>query len=133
MEAFELVNCIFYEIGNRDIDDSDGGTSFVADNCYEYWQTILQECNDKEKENMFQWFQDHQENYVIDYLEDYISDFLLNEFHDEELLQKKLHMLDEKIVKFQKENYSGDSYSAYYGMVNNIITRICLMEELSLF
>ena len=40
-------------------------------------------------------------------------------------------MLDEKIVKFQKENYSGDSYSAYYGMVNNIITRICLMEELS--
>ena len=68
--------------------------------------------------------------YII-YLEDYISDFLLNEFHDEELLQKKLHMLDEKIVKFQKENYSGDSYSAYYGMVNNIITRICLMEELS--
>ena len=49
-KAFELVNCIFYEIGNRDIDDSDGGTSFVADNCYEYWQTILQECNDKEKE-----------------------------------------------------------------------------------
>ena len=49
MEAFELVNCIFYEIGNRDIDDSDGGTSFVADNCYEYWQTILQECNDKER------------------------------------------------------------------------------------
>ena len=63
MEAFELVNCVFYEIGNRDIDDSDGGTSFVADNCYEYWQTILQECDDKEKETMFQWFQHHQENY----------------------------------------------------------------------
>lgn len=131
MEAFELVNCVFYEIGNRDIDDSDGGTSFVADNCYEYWQTILQECNDKEKENMFQWFQDHQENYVIDYLEDYISDFLLNEFHDEEMLRKKLYMLDEKIAKFQKENYSGDSYSAYYGMVNNITARIRLMVELN--
>lgn len=131
MEAFELVNCVFYEIGNRDMDDSDGGTSFVADNCYEYWQTILQECNDKEKENMFQWFQDHQENYVIDYLEDYISDFLLNEFHDEEMLRKKLYMLDEKIAKFQKENYSGDSYSAYYGIVNNITARIRLMEELN--
>ena len=131
MEAFELVNCVFYEIGNRDIDDSDGGTSFVADNCYEYWQTILQECNDKEKENMFQWFQDHQENYVIDYLEDYISDFLLNEFHDEEMLRKKLYMLDEKIAKFQKENYSGDSYSADYGMVNNITARIRLMAELN--
>lgn len=131
MEAFELVNCVFYEIGNRDMDDSDGGTSFVADNCYEYWQTILQECNDKEKESMFQWFQEHQENYVMDYLEDYISDFLLNEFHDEEILQKKLHMLDEKIAKFQKENYSGDSYSAYYGVVNNITARICLMQELN--
>lgn len=131
MEAFELVNCVFYEIGNRDMDDSDGGTSFVADNCYEYWQTILQECNDKEKESMFQWFQEHQENYVMDYLEDYISDFLLNEFHDEEILQKKLHMLDEKIAKFQKENYSGDSYSAYYGVVNNITARIHLMQELN--
>ena len=131
MEAFELVNCVFCEIGNRDMDDSDGGTSFVADNCYEYWQTILQECNDKEKESMFQWFQEHQENYVIDYLEDYISDFLLNEFHDEEILQKKLHMLDEKIAKFQKENYSGDSYSAYYGVVNNITARIRLMQELN--
>ena len=100
MEAFELVNCVFYEIGNRDIDDSDGGTSFVADNCYEYWQTILQECDDKEKETMFQWFQHHQENYVVDYLEDYVSDFLLSEFHDEELLRKKLHMLDEKISIF---------------------------------
>lgn len=131
IEAFELVNCVFYEIGNRDIDDSDGGTSFVADNCYEYWQRILHECDNNEKETMFQWFQHHQENYVIDYLEDYVSDFLLNEFHDEEMLRKKLHMLDEKIAKFQKENYSGNSYSAYYGMVNNIIARIHLMEELN--
>ena len=132
MEAFELVNCVFYEIGNRDMDDSDGSISFVVDNCYEYWQTILHECNDEEKETMFQWFQAHQEkNYVVDYLEDYISDFLMNEFHDEEMLRKKLHMLDEKITKFQKENYSGDSYSSYYGMVNNITARICLMEELN--
>ena len=131
MEAFELVNCVFYEMGNRDIDDSDGGTSFVADNCYEYWQTILKKCNYEEKETMFQWFQDHQENYVIDYLKGYISDFLLNEFHDEEMLCKKLYMLDEKIAKFQKENYSGDSYSAYYGMVNNITARLRLMEELN--
>ena len=131
MEAFELVNCVFHEIGNRDMDDSDGGTSFVADNCYEYWQTILHECNDEEKENMFQWFRHPQENYVIDYMEEYVSDFLLNEFHDEGMLQEKLHMLDEKIDKVQKEKYSGDLYSAYYGMVNNITARIRLMEELN--
>lgn len=131
MEAFGLVNCVFHEIGNRDMDDSDGGTSFVADNCYEYWQTILHECNDEEKENMFQWFRYPQENYVIDYMEEYVSDFLLNEFHDEGMLQEKLHMLDEKIDKVQKEKYSGDLYSVYYGMVNNITARIRLMEELN--
>ena len=64
-------------------------------------------------------------------MEDYISGFLLNEFQDAEMLREKLTMLDEKIAKFQKENYSGDSYSAYYGMVNNITARICLMEELN--
>ena len=30
-----------------------------------------------------------------------------------------------------QKNYSGDSYSAYYGMVNNISVRIHLMEELN--
>ena len=70
-------------------------------------------------------------SYVIDYMEEYISDFLLNEFHDGGILWEKLHMLDEKIAKFQKENYSGDSYSAYYGMVNNITARIHLMKELN--
>lgn len=131
MEAFELVNCVFYEIGNRDIDDSDGGISCVANNCYEYWQTILHECNKEETENMFQWFRHHQENDVIDYMEDYMSDFLMNEFHGEGMLREKLHMLDEKINKVQKETYSGDSYSAYYGMVNHITERIRLMEELN--
>lgn len=131
MEAFDLVNCVFYEVGNRDMDDSDGGTSYVATNCYDYWKEILQECGEEEKEKMFQWFQAHQDNYVIDYMEDYISDFLLDEFHDEKMLREKLRMLDEKIHKVSKENYSGDSYSSYYGMVNNVSARIHLMKELN--
>ena len=68
---------------------------------------------------------------MIDFMEDYISDFLLNEFHDERMVREKLHRIDKKIHKAQKENYSGDSYSAYYGMVNNISVRIHLMEELN--
>ena len=82
MEAFELVNCVFCEIGNRDMDDSDGGTAYVATNCYDYWKAILQECEEEEKEKIFQWFQSHQDNYVIDYMENYIRYFLLDEFHD---------------------------------------------------
>lgn len=36
--ALDLVNHVFYSIGNRDIDDSDGETVWVADTCYEFWQ-----------------------------------------------------------------------------------------------
>lgn len=129
MEAFELVNCIFYEMGKRDIDDSDGVLSFAVEICYKYWKMILQECDEKEKENMFQWFQSHQKNYVIDYMEYYISEFLINEFHDERMLRENLHMLDEQIDKMQKENYR-EEYRVYYNLVNNISARIHIMKEL---
>ncbi len=130
MDAFELVNYVFREVGNRDMDDSDGGVSFVAKKCYEYWILILQGCDEQEKETMFQWFQSHQEGYVIDYLEDYITDFLWSEFHDERMLREKLRVLDEKIHSAENQNYSGNSYSAYYGRINNISARLRLMEEL---
>lgn len=45
---------------------------------------------------------------MIDFMEDYISDFLLNEFHDERMVREKLHRIDKKIHKAQKENYSGN-------------------------
>ena len=53
IEAFELVNCVFYEVGNRDIDDSDGGTGIIARECYEYWKNILEVCNEQEKNELF--------------------------------------------------------------------------------
>lgn len=45
LQAFEMTNYVFKIIGNIDIDDSDGGTSYVADICYEkwkkYWKTVM--------------------------------------------------------------------------------------------
>lgn len=39
-QAFELTNLVFHCIGNIDMDDSDGGSSFVAYSCYECWKLL---------------------------------------------------------------------------------------------
>lgn len=130
MQAFELTNYVFYCIGNQNIDDSDGGSGWVASNCYEYWQQILNCCSEEEQNQMFQWFKSHQNGYVIDFMEEYISDFLMDEFHDTELLEEKLAYLDEAIQKAGTDTDSGKFYSVHYGYVQNILQRIQVMEQL---
>lgn len=130
MEAFELVNCVVQEIGNRDIDDSDGFMGYLAEKCYEYWKEILQICNEEEEETMFQWFQSHRRNFVIDFIEEYIDSFLMNEFHDERYLREKLNWLDELIDQEQKEHNRSNWYADEYERIEHICTRISLMKEL---
>ncbi len=130
MQAFELTNYVFHCAGNQAMDDSDGGTSWIADHCYEIWQLILTACSEKEKRQIFQWFQSHRKDYVVDYMEDYIDDFLMNEFHDPDLLKQKLKMLDEQIEKAGNDTDSGSWYSAHYGYENNVLKRLQIMGEL---
>ena len=63
-------------------------------------------------------------------MEEYLSDFLMNEFHDRELLLKKLEMIDSDISKMKDSTDCGDTWSAHYGYQNNILKRLDLMKEL---
>lgn len=130
MKAFELTNYVFQCVGNQDMDDSDGGCTWVVDNCYEYWKQILDKCSEQEQKQMFQWFQEHQSGYVIDYVEEYISDFLMEEFKDEELLREKLRDLDEQIRKAGDHINDGRYCTAHYGYVSNVLKRIQVMKDL---
>ena len=130
MEAFDLVNYVFHEIGNRDMDDSDGGSTQVASTCYEFWKQILDNCDQEQSNEMLRWFQKHQKHYVIDFMGDYIVDFAADEFHDETILREKMQLLDAQIENAGDSVDCGSSYSAYYGHVNNILQRISVMERL---
>lgn len=131
MQAFELINAVFVKVGNQDMDDSGGESAQLANTCYEYWKGILENCGEADKKKMFAWFEKNQSSgIVIDYMEDYIGDFLMNEFHDAELLKRKLAMLDELIERAGDKADCGDHWSAYYGYENNILKRIELMREL---
>lgn len=130
-QAFELTNYVFRTIGNIDIDDSDGGTSQVANACYDKWKEILENCSEEEKNEIFSWFMSHLScNYVIDYLEDYMEDFLTHEFQNREMLEKMLKDLDERIERQASSTDCGSTWSARYGYENNIIKRLELMERL---
>lgn len=131
MQAFELTNEVFHTIGNQDIDDSDGGTTWIANSCYEYWKQILDQATGEQRDQMFQWFKGRPKNYVIDYMEDYISDFLMDEFHDTSMLLEKLRMLDELIERAGDQTDCGSWHSSYYGFENIILKRLQIMKELN--
>ena len=131
MQAFDLTNYVFKIIGNIDMDDSDGGSTQVANACYQMWEQVLKKCDEEEKKKLFTWFQEHSTGgYVIDFMEDYLSDFLMNEFHDKELLQKKLEMIDNDIARMSESTDCGSTWSIHYGYQNNILKRLELMKEL---
>ena len=91
-------------------------------------ETFLYE---EEKKKLFTWFQEHSTGgYVIDFMEDYISDFLMNEFHDKELLQKKLDLIDADITRMKNQTDSGSAWSVRYGYQNNVLKRLELMKDL---
>jgi len=132
MQAFDLTSYVFIKIVNQDMDDSGGHSSMIAGTCYDMWAKALEQCDEQGRETMFQWFLEHQEGKVIDYMEDYISEFLFNQFNDRELLLKKLEFLDERIAATGEKTDCGESWSARYGHENNILKRLEIMRRLEL-
>lgn len=60
LQAFELTNIVFREVGNTDMDDSDGGSAMAAEKCYDYWRKITEKCNGNDRKIIKKWFQDHK-------------------------------------------------------------------------
>jgi len=127
--AFELTNYVFMEIAEREIDDSDGGTSEVASLCYEYWKQIVCAADEAEEKEMIQWFKKRRYRHIPDYMGEYIQEFLLDEFHDEELLRENLEYLDESIKKLEHST-DESNWSRERECVNCVLKRIALMEKL---
>jgi len=119
-QAFELTNIVFHWIGNIDMDDSDGTSTYVADDCYECWKLILQKCDKQQKEKMKKWFESHQNGYVIDFMEEYLQEFLFSEFMPEELIKEKIVEMDEFIMLSSGRNDCASIYSVHHGYENAI-------------
>ena len=130
-QAFELTNEVFYCIGNTDMDDSDGSSSYVADQCYECWKQILEKSDEDFKAEIRKWFETHKTGYVADYMDEYIEEFILNEFADRQMIEKEIQKLDAFIDKYQGNDCgNGYYYSVHYGYVNPVLKRIEYMRKM---
>lgn len=78
------------------------------------------------KKKMFQWFMEHLNGSVIDYMEEYLEETLFENFNEEAFLAEKLAFTDEQVRKFKQEE---DSWSIGYAAGKWAIRHIAIMEE----
>lgn len=109
--AFLLSTYLFVEVGNVDMDDSDGGTGMISDECQDIWFEILEESADERLEQkMFQWFINNLDGSVIDYMEDYIEKTFFEYFKENKYMEEKLKLTDKmiKLVSEKKDGWHAD-------------------------
>ena len=124
--AFQLMNHIFVLIGRVDMDDSDGGTGMLADEIYELWTSLLAQVSADEKRKMFQWFTEHLDGSVIDYLEEYIERILMEDFLEEEYMLRKLSFVKDMLDKAEK---SESGWSRSYAVGKWALKYLDLLEQ----
>ncbi len=128
-QAFELTNAVFDCIGNVDMDDSDGNSTYVANNCYDCWKLIAEKADDAFKYEMKHWFETHNTGFVVDFMEEYIEEILMDVFPAKEKLEEEIKKLDSYISR-ANGNDCGKYFTVHYGFVNPILKRLEYMKKL---
>lgn len=126
--AYELSMYIFVKVGQVDMDDSDGGTSLIANECTQIWHEILDHADKQTEAKIFQSIQEHLDDCVIDYMQDYIEKIFMERFLDEEFLKDKLIFVKQKIEQIKDDS---ESFYASYEREKWILRYVQLMESLN--
>lgn len=115
--AFLLSTYLFVKVGNVNMDDSDGGTGMISDECQDIWFEILEENADERLEQkMFQWFISSLDGSIIDYMEDYIEETLFEYFKENKHMKEKLKLTDKmiKLASEKKDDWNSDRLVGYW-------------------
>jgi SWIM zinc finger len=124
--SFELTNYIFLKIGKIDIDDSGGEIGMLAGECNQIWNDILNHADLEFKKFMFEWFVQHLDGSIVDYLEEYVETIILENFNEDVFISTKLSFLEIKIKQLAK---NADSWSRNYHLGKWVVSFIMLMER----
>lgn len=129
-QAFELTNSTFFCIGNVDMDDSDGSSSYVLNRCYEYWKQMAEIADEDFKNQMKLWFESHRTGFVFEFMDEYIEEILFECFATKDMIMDEMQNLDEIIDKC-RGNDCGRCYSVHHGYENPVLKRIEYMKKLN--
>ena len=110
MSAFELTTLVIKSVSDVDIDDSGGGTTVIANQCFSIWKSILSKADVTVKRALFEWFTSHLDGQIIDYLEEYIERILVESFQDSIFIDDMLAFAASKAAAYDKmpESWSRD-------------------------
>ena len=110
MSAFELTTLVIKSVSDVDIDDSGGGTTVIANQCFSIWKSILSKADVTVKRALFEWFTSHLDGQIIDYLEEYIERILVESFIDTLFIDDMLAFAASKAAAYDKmpESWSRD-------------------------
>lgn len=125
--AFTLTNYVVEKAGNCDIDDSNGDTQWIIEECQETWREILGHADEALEKRIFQWFMSLPSDFVINYM-DVLNNFVVENFHKPEQLQEKLQWLQGKIEELEAENPK--SWHATYEIPHWALVVVDIMKEL---
>lgn len=99
-EAVTIVNRVFVQVSRLEIEDSDGGLSFLFDHCGNYWQAALEKADAAQRRNMYSWFRAQCGNGEPDtFAQEYLRDFLFSAFTDLESVKETLAYIDGQLEK----------------------------------
>lgn len=118
MDAFDLVGMVFTEAVSQEMDDSDGGLSFVVSSCQEYWENLIP-APEADQAKMLDWFQSQIRRFSGDIGEDFLWPVVFEHFTEPKLLPKILAMLDKQIKSANE-----------YSLERLVAQRIGLMKEI---
>ena len=110
MDAFALTCKACEEVSRVDIDDSNGETGQVCEECAERWREILPRMSLAQRHKMFDWMEAHYNR--LDAADSSIDDFLFgaeSPFQEPEFLERKLEFLDGQIEKAGESGYRLES------------------------
>lgn len=127
-EAFELIELIFIEINQVEMDDSDGEIIEITGECLDVWSDILKNADMDYKTEIFNWFMEILTEPSSILLEDYIEILMFDEFKDKEFQIQKMEYIDKKIKRCEEHS---DSHMDYYYLGTWLVRRINLMIEMN--
>lgn len=126
---FWIASLILEELPDLPIDDSDGTTSYVENECVEVIEEILEKCKDEKIINeIFNWIIESIKSDTLGDYSDGIEKVLDEYFVEDKFINKRLKIIDGKIqeIKQQKDHYSE------YKLESLIKTKIALLYQLGM-
>jgi len=101
LSAFELTTLVLQSVSDVDMDDSGGGTTVIANQCFMIWKSILNKSDVTVKRTLFEWFTTHLDGQIIDYLEEYIERILAESFQDAIFIDDMLAFAAKKAAAYE--------------------------------